>query len=137
MLFMKTPLTAEDVRAFCGRFSEGLRVEYKATFDDSVRRVLPKIVSSFANSRGGVLVLGVRAVNGIPQDPIEGFEPSTREEMPLTIENICIDNLVPTLPCLRPRDVPVQTPRTCRSRPASIRTAVQDLRLCCIRSQPS
>lgn len=97
MLFTKTPQNAEDIRAFGRSFSEGPRVEYKANFDDSVRKTLPKIVSSFANSRGGVLILGVRAVNGVPQEPIEGFEPSAREEISLTIENICIDNLYPAV----------------------------------------
>lgn len=95
MLFTKTPVSADDVRAFCARFDEGLRVEYKSNFDPSVRKAVPKIVSSFANSRGGVLILGVRAINGVPQTPIEGFEPSVREEIPLTIEANCITNLYP------------------------------------------
>jgi hypothetical protein len=95
MLFTRPPRAAEDIRSFCARFNEGLRVEYKASLDDAVRRALPKVVSSFANSRGGVIVLGVNAVNGVPQPPIEGFEPAAREEIPLTIENICLENLHP------------------------------------------
>ena len=59
---MKTPQNVEDRRAFCSRLSERLRVEYKMNFDDRVRKALPKIVSSFANSSGGVLILGVGAV---------------------------------------------------------------------------
>ena len=42
-----------------------------------------------------LVVLGVNAVNGVPQEPIEGFEPAAREEIPLTIENICLQNLYP------------------------------------------
>jgi hypothetical protein len=95
MLFTRVPQTANDVRSFCARFNEGLRVEYKATLDDAVRRALPKVISSFANSHGGVVILGVNAVNGVPQEPIEGFEPPAREEIPLTIENICLQNLYP------------------------------------------
>jgi len=95
MLFAKPPVSADDVRAFCARFNEGLRVEYKSNLDESVRKTVPKIVSSFANSRGGVLILGVRTINGVPQTPIEGFEPPVREEIPLTIEAICITNLYP------------------------------------------
>jgi hypothetical protein len=97
MLFQTPPTNADHVRAFCGLFNEGIRVEYKSNFDESVRRALPKIVSSFANSLGGVVILGVNAVNGVPQNPIEGFEPPSREEIPLTIENICIQNIHPAI----------------------------------------
>jgi hypothetical protein len=70
MLFVTPPQDVAEIRAFCGRFNEGLRGEYKSTFDDNVRRNLPKIVSSFANSLGGVLVVGVNAANGVPQQPV-------------------------------------------------------------------
>ena len=93
MLFQTPPTSVEQIRAFCARFNEGIRVEYKGNFDESVRRALPKVVSSFANSLGGVVILGVNAVNGEPQSPVEGFEPPAREEIPLTIENICIQNI--------------------------------------------
>src|SRR5438270_231744 len=97
MLFQTPPTTADQIRSFCARFNEGIRVEYKGNFDESVRRALPKAVSSFANSLGGVIILGVNAVNGEPQSPIEGFEPPAREEIPLTIENICIQHLHPAI----------------------------------------
>lgn len=97
MLFPLPPRTAEDIRAFCRRFTEGIRVEYKRNFDENVRRNLAKIVSSFANSLGGVLILGVNAVNGVPQEPIDGFEPEPREEVPLTVENLCIQNTYPAI----------------------------------------
>lgn len=38
---------------------EGFALELKQTFSPSVRRKIPKIVASFANSRGGWLVIGV------------------------------------------------------------------------------
>jgi hypothetical protein len=60
-----------------------------------VRAQLPKIVSSFANSQGGVLVIGVPAVNGVPAPPIEGFALPPREELPLTVQNICLQNIQP------------------------------------------
>ena len=75
MLFIERPITVAHVRDFCARFSEGLRVEYKRDFDANVREKLPKVVSSFANSHGGVLVVGVNTVNGEPSAPFEGFEP--------------------------------------------------------------
>jgi hypothetical protein len=58
---------------------QGLRVEYKANLDEAVRRAIPKVISSFANSLGGVVVLCVHAVNGVPQEPIEGFEQPARD----------------------------------------------------------
>lgn len=97
MLFLTPPTEAGHIRAFCAQFNEGIRVEYKANFDENVRRNLPKVLSSFANSLGGVLILGVDANNGIPQAPIEGFEPPERDEIPLTIENICLQNIHPVL----------------------------------------
>jgi hypothetical protein len=94
MLFPEVPRNANDIRAFCSRFNEGIRVEYKSTFDENVRRALPKILSSFANSLGGVLIIGVQAQDGVPQNPVEGFV-SAEEELPLTIENICIQAINP------------------------------------------
>src|SRR5216683_3428294 len=94
MIFLARPITVQHIRDVCARFNEGLRVEYKSTFDASVRTQLPKIVSSFANSQGGVLVVGVVAVNGVPAPPIEGFA-RPGEELPLTVENICLQNIHP------------------------------------------
>jgi len=95
VLFIERPITLAHVRGFCGRFSEGLRIEYKRDFDANVRERLPKVVSSFANSHGGVLVVGVNTVNGEPQAPFEGFEPPPRDELVLTVENICLQNINP------------------------------------------
>jgi hypothetical protein len=95
MIFREQPTTADHIRAACAMFDEGLRVEYKSTFDESVKKKLPKIVSSFANSQGGVLIVGVRTDKGIPRPPFEGFEATGREEYPLTIESICIKGIHP------------------------------------------
>ena len=96
MLFPSVPQSAAQIRGFCERFNEGIRVEYKSAFDERVRKALPKVVSSFANSLGGVLIVGVVAPNGVVQTPIEGFlKPS--EELPLTVEGICIQGINPPL----------------------------------------
>ena len=97
MLFLEPPTTHEHIRQFCAKFNEGIRVEYKGPFDQSVRSKLPKILSSFANSHGGVLVIGVDTVNGVPQPPFDGFPEIPREELPLTVENICLQNLDPPI----------------------------------------
>jgi hypothetical protein len=42
------------------------------------------VLSSFANSHGGVLILGVEAQHGVPKPPFNSLEPSSREELALT-----------------------------------------------------
>lgn len=89
-------LQHSDIEAFCTTFRENVRVEYKGTFDDNVKHKLPQILSSFANSYGGVLVIGVSAKNGTAEPPIQGTifkDPEPR----LTVENICRANIVPEL----------------------------------------
>ena len=59
-----------DVKDFCDEFGEGVRVEYKQEIKN-----IPKIVSSFANTLGGIFIIGaeadkktnkVIAIDGIP-----------------------------------------------------------------------
>ncbi len=99
MLILKPrdELTAEDIRNFCRQFDEGIRVEYKRNLDQGVRDSLPKVVSSFANSYGGVLVVGIRTQEGKPVEPIEGFDKPSGEELTLTAENICHQGVYPML----------------------------------------
>lgn len=65
-------ITFEDVQSFCKKWAEGVRVEYKS----EITRSIPKIVSSFANTHGGIFLIGVVAdqknnrvtsIPGIPQ----------------------------------------------------------------------
>jgi Putative DNA-binding domain len=95
MIFLERPITVQHIRDICAHFDEGIRVEYKSIFDASVKAQLPKIVSSFANSQGGVMVVGIRTLNGVPQGPFEGFTRAPREEYPLTVENVCLQNIHP------------------------------------------
>jgi len=97
MLFVDRPITVEHIREFCRNFTEGPRVEYKATFDASVREKIARVISSFANSQGGVLVIGVNAPKGIPQPPFDGFDQPAKEELRLTVENLCLKNIYPPL----------------------------------------
>lgn len=64
-------ITFSDVEAFCREFGEGVRVEYK----QEINKDIPKIVSSFANTLGGVFLIGVKcdkktnkvvSIDGIP-----------------------------------------------------------------------
>ncbi len=99
MLFSKriSQLTFEDVEAFCERFHENTRVEYKSTFDDNVKNKLPRVMSSFANSYGGILIIGVCASAGVAQQPVEGTAFLEREPG-LTVQNICRDGIFPDVP---------------------------------------
>ena len=99
MLFPKpiSNLEHQDVKEFCSRFTENIRVEYKSTFDQNVKKKLPRVVSAFANAYGGVLIVGVNASNGIPEKPIEGVNFADPEPR-LTLENICRENIFPEVP---------------------------------------
>jgi hypothetical protein len=96
MLFSKpiADLTFEDVEEFCNRFRENIRVEYKSTFDDSVKKKLPRVLSSFANSYGGILIIGINTKDGIPREPFDGIAFDDREPR-LTVENKCRQNVFP------------------------------------------
>jgi predicted HTH transcriptional regulator len=96
MLFSKpiSDLTHADIEEFCQRFREGLRVEYKSSFDASVKNKLSRVVSSFANSYGGILIVGVNSDGGIPVEPFDGIEFEDREPR-LTVENICRSDIFP------------------------------------------
>ena len=59
-------VTADDLKEFARKLPEGLRVEYKADLTQSVRNKVPAIVSSFANSFGGVLIIGIKTHGGSP-----------------------------------------------------------------------
>src|SRR5437870_11576893 len=99
VLFAKpvSNLKFEDVEEFCDRFHEGIRIEYKSTLDNSVKSKLPKVVSSFANSYGGILIIGIDAPSGVPRKPYVGVNFSEREPG-LTVQNICRSAIFPEVP---------------------------------------
>ena len=108
MLFMRPPNQAADVLQFVRKFNEGIRVEYKSAFDESVRRSTAKMISAFANTLGGVALIGVTTHSGIPQEPIQGFD-IPNEELPLVIEQICLQGInPPVIPKITqvPSDIP-------------------------------
>ncbi len=82
MLFTKPKdeITFADVEQFCREFPEGVRVEYKQEI-----KHIPKIVSSFANTYGGIFILGVEAdkTNNIVKFPIQGIanKPGIEEQI--------------------------------------------------------
>ena len=104
MLFSKPfhEITFQDVTEFCENWPEGVRVEYK----DGVVQI-PKVVSSFANTQGGIWVIGVtadKATNRVIL-PIKGFKRDTGLEERIT--QSCYSSLYPPLlPDILVLDVP-------------------------------
>ena len=69
-------ITFEDIESFCKQWTENVRVEYKREIN--LKRHIPKIVSSFVNTYGGIFLIGVEAdktknevisIDGIPETP--------------------------------------------------------------------
>jgi len=96
MLFSKyiKELSTEDVLTFCEGHEEGVRVEYKSNFEASKSQI-PKELSAFANTYGGVLICGVVEENG-KCTSVPGCE-KPKGEVELTIENLCRDNIYPPI----------------------------------------
>lgn len=76
-LFSKTieEITFDDVVAFCNQqIEEGIRIEYKDNFSSkNPSRQIAKEIASFANTHGGLLLIGVKENNRKPILPIEGI----------------------------------------------------------------
>jgi hypothetical protein len=105
MLF-SSPLHSLELRQieqFCRNWPEGVRVEYKRELDT---RHIPKIVSSFANTVGGVWIIGVAAdVENRAVFPIRGISRTAGIEERIT--QSCYHNLYPPLlPDIKIIDVP-------------------------------
>lgn len=105
MLF-SSPLHSLDLRQieqFCRNWPEGVRVEYKRELDP---RHIPKVVSSFANTVGGVWIIGVATdVENRAVFPIRGISRVAGIEERIT--QSCYHNLYPPLlPDIKIIDVP-------------------------------
>ena len=61
-----------DIEAFCREWGEGVRVEYKR---EITPKTLTKIISSFANTQGGIFIIGVETdQNNKVKFPIQGIQ---------------------------------------------------------------
>ena len=87
-------ITFSDVSVFCDRkITEGTQVEYKGHIPDNEK--IAKIVSSFANTYGGVLIIGVDAPDRIPVTPVLGTSYDSGLEEKIT--SICLDIINPPI----------------------------------------
>lgn len=96
-------ITFVDVQNFCTNYREGVRVEYKGEYPE-----LPKTISAFANTMGGILLVGVKAKDGIALMPIIGIQKEIGIEERITQSSIT-GIYPPVLPDIRVIDVPNQT----------------------------
>lgn len=90
-LFLKQlkDMDFDAVKSFYETYSEGVRVEYKSDLSN-----IPKVVSSFANTQGGILMIGIE----------EDRKTSSRKLLPLSqmagyeeqITQACLMGINPT-----------------------------------------
>lgn len=100
----KEEITFDVIENFCRDWEEGVRVEYKQEIKD-----IPKIVSSFANTQGGVFLIGVEAnqTDNKVQLPIEGIPKPTGIE-----ERIVQSAIMGIYPSVMPEVILVDVPGT-------------------------
>ena len=95
-------ITFEDVESFCREWPEGVRVEYKREI-----RHIRKIVSSFANTYGGIFLIGVEAdqANNEVSFPIKGIP--QRNGIEEQIQQSALTGIYPgVIPEIKVVDVP-------------------------------
>jgi predicted HTH transcriptional regulator len=102
-LFLKQlkDIDFDTVRSFYETYSEGIRVEYKRDLSSNI----PKVVSSFANTQGGILMIGIeedrktRSRKLLPLSQMAGYEEQ--------VTQACLMGINPSiLPAIRVFDVP-------------------------------
>lgn len=106
MLFMKpiSEITYDDVVTFCeAGNSESFVLEYKGKFEfKNSNLAFAKIISAFANTYGGLLIVGVAAPKGSPKPPFIGidFDPAKKYEEQL--EAIAVSHIrEPVFPLIK------------------------------------
>ena len=103
---LASDITFSDIEDFCREFSEGVRVEYKRDID--IKKHIPKIVSSFANTSGGIFLIGVEtdSTNQV-KFPIQGIAKRRGIE-----EQIQQSTLTGIYPAVTPEVITYEVPNT-------------------------
>ncbi len=99
----KEEITFDDVEAFCSEWQEGIRVEYK----QEITKNVPKIVSSFANTQGGIFIIGIKENEPDDEEPftIIGI-PNTRGIEERIVQSSVMNIYPPVMPEVIIVDVP-------------------------------
>jgi hypothetical protein len=88
-------ITYQDVVDFCNEgHQESFILEYKSDFQSLANEKIAKTIASFANTYGGILILGVSAPNGKPIAPFDGFvfDPTAKYEE--KIESVVLAHII-------------------------------------------
>ena len=84
----------QDVVDFCdAAHEEGFILEYKRDFEKLSNEKLAKTVAAFANTYGGVLIMGVNAPKGKPVAPFDGFTVDPAVKYEEKIESVVLSHL--------------------------------------------
>ena len=84
-------ITFSDIEEFCRESDEGVRVEYKREIQH-----IPKVVSSFANTLGGIFIIGVETdQNNRVKFPIQGI--SNRNGISEQIQQSALTGIYPAV----------------------------------------
>lgn len=87
-------MTFEDIKSFCNQgLSEGQRIEYKTDFPKNLK--LAETVCAFANSEGGILLIGVQA-DKTENKPIAIPGIQLTEGLEERVISICLSHISPT-----------------------------------------
>lgn len=95
-------ITIADIETFCKEYSEGVRVEYKSDFPENI----PKTISAFANTMGGIVIIGVETnEKNMPILPLAGIP--KQQGIEEKIQSSSLQGIYPpVLPSVRIVDIP-------------------------------
>jgi hypothetical protein len=91
----KSKINFREIKSFCDQqISEGFRVEYKRLFPENVD--LAKTICAFANTAGGIILIGVEA-DKKKNTPINIAGIQITEGLEEKVVNICLSHILPRI----------------------------------------